>query len=331
MRDARFGIQDSGFRFVGRQPCATSGLRTSLGGYTNHQQMKQRTLSVLILALLAAIAPTAEHRIQRGDVSLFYETEGKGDPVILLAGGPGVSPYSVKPVMDYVSSKHMAVLIHQRGTGKTVLPSTGKDHLSLQIFIDDIDAVRKDLRVDKITLVGHSWGGMLAMAYAGAHPDRVSHIILMGSGGPNLSFAPIFGDNINMHLLPEDRELQKRADADANGDAELAAYNRLMAIIPGYFYSRDNAIEFSKSFKPTDYTTKLMTLLSGFDITSSVPKYKGPVDILQGRQDPIDANTVALNLKYLPQAKVHWIERAGHFPWLEQPADFQKTISEILK
>ena len=295
--------------------------------------MNLKTLSISLIAALATLAQAdtiVEHRLQRGDVSLFYETEGKGDPVVLLSGGPGVTPNSVKPVEDFVATKHMAVLIHQRGTGKTPLPSTDKAHVSLSIFVDDIDAVRQDLHADKITLIGHSWGGMLAMAYAGEHPDRVSHLILLDSGGPNLSFASVFTDNINMHLLPEDKEMQNKADSDAHGDAELAAYNHLLAIVPGYFYSRDAALDFRKSLKPTDYTTKLRGLLMGFDITSSVVKYKGPVDVIQGRQDPIDANTVALNQKYLPQAKVYWIERAGHFPFIEEPADFQQTINKVL-
>jgi len=287
-------------------------------------------LSLAFVSALSFGDAVIEHHVQRGDVSLVYETEGKGDPVVFLAGGPGVTPYSVKPAQDFVSLKHMAVLIHQRGTGKTALPKADSAHINLAAFIDDVDAVRKDLHAEKITLVGHSWGGMLAMAYTGAHPDKVSHLILMDSGGADLSFAAIFSDNINMRLTDEDLALQKQSNEEASKKNPLSALHYLQSILPAYFYRRENAMAFEKTMKVDDYNPALRPLLMGYDVTKSIVNYHGPVDIIQGRQDPIDANTVQLNLKYLPQGHVHWIERAGHIPWLEEPADFQQTISLVL-
>lgn len=286
--------------------------------------------TVWLLASVAVADTAVEHRVQRGDVALVYESQGKGDPVILLAGGPGVTPYSVKPVQDLVALNHQAVLVHQRGTGKTALPSTSRAHLSLPIFIEDIDAVRRDLHADKVTLIGHSWGGMLAMAYAAAHPDRVSHLVLMDSGGVNLSFTGVFTDNIMMRLQPEDFVMQKRSNDEAKSDPRMSAFHYLLSILPGYFYRRETAIAFEKTLKPDDYNPALRPLLARYDVTKTIGKYRGPVDIIQGRQDPIDASTVSLNVKYLPQAKVHWIERAGHIPWLEEPADFEATIKSVL-
>ena len=285
--------------------------------------------ALFVLSAISAADTVVEHHLQRGDVSLVYETEGKGDPVILLAGGPGVTPYSVKPVQDYLSKDYLAVLVHQRGTGKTALPANDSAHINLQAFIDDVDAVRQDLHADKVTVIGHSWGGMLAMAYTGAHPDHVSHLILMDSGGVNLSFARVFQDNINMHLLPEDKAILKEPDKDSNGKS-LASFHYLLSILPGYFYNRQNALDFEKTLKPDDFNPQLQRLLIGFDVTKSIVNYHGPVDIIQGRQDPVDPSTVALNEKYLPQAKVHWIERAGHIPWLEEPGDFQSALKESL-
>ena len=281
----------------------------------------------LLLSSLCLGQAEVEHHVQRGDTSLVYETEGRGDPIFLLAGGPGVTPYSVKPVQDFLSLNHLAVLIHQRGTGKTQLPATDKAHLSVPVFVDDIDAVRQDLHVDKFTLIGHSWGGMLAMAYTGAHPDHVSHLILMDSGGANMTFAPVFQDNILMHLLPEDVALQKKIPEDARKDPQLGSFDYLLSIMPGYFYKRQNALDFEKTLKPGDLNPKLQALLFGFDVTKTIVKYHGPVDIIQGRQDPVDSSTIQLNMKYLPQAKVHWIERAGHIPWLEEPAAFQQAMT----
>jgi proline iminopeptidase len=293
--------------------------------------------NLLIPLLLAAATVTAHadtavaHTVQRGDVSLVYETEGKGDVVILLAGGPGVTPYSVKYVFDKVSKDHEAVLLHQRGTGKTKLPAPDSAHMTVPIYIDDIDAVRQELHADKITLIGHSWGGMLSMAYAAAHPDRVSHLILMDSGGVDISFAGVFQDNINMHLQPEDIALRKKAFSETAAHDPLGSYHYIESILPGYFYKRENALAFMKDMKPDDYNAKLQPLLMGYDVKSTIVNYHGPVDIIQGRQDPIDASTIALNLKYLPQAKVHWVERAGHIPWLENQSQFDACLDSAFQ
>jgi proline iminopeptidase len=295
--------------------------------------LRQKLFSLaifLVIAGNAAAETAAVHHIQRGDISLVYETEGKGDPILLLAGGPGVTPYSVKPVQDLLSKDHLAVLVHQRGTGKTALPKPDDAHISLKIFIDDVDAVRQDLHAEKITLIGHSWGGMLAMAYAGAHPENVSRLILMDSGGPNLSFAAVFTDNIQMHLLPEDLALGKQASDEGKKKNPLSSFHYLQSILPGYFYKRENAVAFMKTMKPDDYNAALRPLLIGYDVTKSVVNYRGPVSIIQGRQDPIDPSTVQLNMKYLPQAKVFWVERAGHIPWLEQDSAFQRAMSSAL-
>lgn len=293
-----------------------------------------RYSSIAALLLFVSSTPQTrlqEHRLQRGDVSLVYETEGKGDPVILLAGGPGVTPYSVEHPFHEVAKDHLAVLIHQRGTGKTALDRYDQRHVSIPLFVEDIDKVREELHAEKITLIGHSWGGMLSMAYAAAHPDRVSRLILMDSGGANLSFAQVFSDNITMRLLPEDLQDRDKANAERRTDPEMASYHYLQSILPGYFFKREAALEFRKELKPQDYNARIAPFLMGsYNVADSVSAYHGPVAIIQGRQDPIDASTVLLNKNFLPQAKVHWIERAGHIPWLEREEAFDRTLQEAL-
>src|SRR5436309_3129475 len=85
----------------------------------NHMNKLGSTVGLFLFACASFGETVVEHYIQRGDVTLVYETEGKGDPVIVLAGGPGVTPSSVQPVVDEVAKHYLAVLVHQRGTGKT--------------------------------------------------------------------------------------------------------------------------------------------------------------------------------------------------------------------
>ena len=85
--------------------------------------------------------------------------------------------------------------------------------VNLDTYVSDVEALRAHLQIDKWVVLGHSWGGMLAMAYAARHPDRVRALVLVASGGPTLRFMDYFFDNQVVRLtLEERRALQSRSD-----------------------------------------------------------------------------------------------------------------------
>lgn len=100
--------------------------------------------------------------------------------------------------------RHKAILLEQRGTGRS--RPAKLDEMTLDVVVHDLEALREHLKQPRLFLVGHSWGGMLAMAYAAMFPDRVERLILIDSGGPTLEFVTRFDDNIRSRLRPEDAE-----------------------------------------------------------------------------------------------------------------------------
>ena len=81
--------------------------------------------------------------------------------------------------------------------------------MTLRIAITDLEALRLHLQQERLFLVGHSWGGMLAIAYAAEHPDRVDRLVLIDSGGATLQSTTWFEDNIRARLRPEDVEAER--------------------------------------------------------------------------------------------------------------------------
>src|SRR5947209_10706483 len=141
----------------------------------------------VLVALLAAAAPAAELRTADG-VTLHYDTFGNGDPVLVLSGGPGFAAAYMLPVARHIGQAHRAVLLDQRGTGQSHVDAYDAKTINLAAFVADIEALREQLGAETLAIVGHSWGGMLAMSYAAAHPGRVGTLILVDSGGPNPDF-----------------------------------------------------------------------------------------------------------------------------------------------
>lgn len=110
---------------------------------------------------------------------LYYRAIGQGHPIILLHGGPDFDHNYFLPDMDRLSDAFRLIYYDQRGRGK----SSGQvQDASLQSDLQDLEGLREYLRLESMTVLGHSWGGLLAMEYAIRYPHRVSYLILMNTG-----------------------------------------------------------------------------------------------------------------------------------------------------
>ena len=106
-----------------------------------------------------------------------YQDGGVGDAILLLHGGPGVPDY-LGDVAAMLSSTHRVIRFDQRGTGQSLCRS---GTYALQDYVDDVEAIRAALGLDRVSLFGHSWGGTVAQLYASAHPGRLSRLCLCNS------------------------------------------------------------------------------------------------------------------------------------------------------
>src|SRR5579864_8956901 len=170
-------------------------------------------------------------------VDLAYETFGaKGTalPIIAVNGGPGLShAYMMQnDLWQRIGKNRFVVLYDQRGTGGSKRMQNGAAQ-TMDAQVADLDAVRQTLGLTKFALLGDSYGGLVAMAYAAAHPDHVAKLILSDSPGP--SWQSI------VHLLPDvfpDIEEENKQEAQKLGaETEVAARAGLRNHFRMIFYS----------------------------------------------------------------------------------------------
>lgn len=272
-------------------------------------------------------------------LTVFYETEGSGEPVYLLAGGPGLTPYYMKAVSAELSKNHQTVLIHQRGTGLTKVP-VNEQTIGMNQFMDDIKAVKEKLNHQKIILMGHSWGGMLAMNYAALHPDEIDKLILVSSGSPDLSFYNFFVDNIRARLSEDDQYssqvlLNLSQMAGSENESNHIFFEFQILVTKGYFYDKSKAQEMG-TMSAEDFNLPAFNLMIGFmhkagwDLKQDLGKPSINTLIIHGRQDPVGIETATLINQTIPNSKLSLIEKCGHFPWIEQPDIFFKTVNEFV-
>jgi len=286
---------------------------------------------IVLLIITNSLFAQREYYITSSDsTKLFVREFGTGEPIILLAGGPGLNAVYMKPVWENLASKYRCIVLDQRGTGKSKIAKADSIILSLNNYVADIETLRKTLNIDRIILIGHSWGGKLSMEYAGLYPQHVQKLILLDPGGLKEEFFIRFRDNLMMRLRDED--FKEIAQLDS------LKKSRLKGLWPGYFYDRKRAMatknttdfeELIGDYPAIPYYLHPSVVASENGRIERLKNFKNTVYIIQGRQDPTGESTAFEIKEVLPQAKIYFIEKCGHMPWLENSEQVQYFFSML--
>src|SRR5947207_7372602 len=149
-----------------------------------------------LLAAASTQQNSADSKLTRDGIDLFYTIVGtSGDYVLVLSGGPGEDIRSMQGIADELAKKYRCIMWEQRGTGRSKLPRYDSSTINLNAYIEDIEALRKQLHAEEFVVVGNSWGMILGLAYAGTHPDAVRAVVTIGSGPITFEYLGVFSDN----------------------------------------------------------------------------------------------------------------------------------------
>ncbi|RJF90298.1 alpha/beta fold hydrolase [Sphingomonas cavernae] len=178
--------------------------------------------------------PEAKEAGAKSDLHFVEIGKAGGTPLVALNGGPGFDHryLAAAPVWGELAKGRQIIFYDQRGTGDS--PAATADALTVDRMVADLEALRRRLKAERIDLLGHSWGGILSMAYATRHPDRVAHLILVGSGDARLATTEYLFDKLYpdiMATIPPDP-----SPAGQTGCIETDAYDRM-----SYYDQRNRA------------------------------------------------------------------------------------------
>jgi proline iminopeptidase len=294
-------------------------------------------LLLFSIALPLAAGQLPETKVARDGFDLYYRLAGAGRPVVILSGGPGFDCDYVTPVANELAKYSRTILVELRGTGRSRPQLLSRDTINVKSYMEDLEALRAHLKLERWTVLGHSAGGVLALHYAAAHPQRVDSLVLVGSGPVAAEFLDAFLDNVMMRLAPDAR---KQLTALAQPDGNLTPEERFAAgmklMLPGYFFDPAQAPAFAANVRPDSVHMDANQLLSmelmqpGADLRPRLKSFSRPVLIVNGRQDPIDARMAYETQLALKGSTLKFINRCGHFPWIEQPQQFYDIVREFL-
>jgi proline iminopeptidase len=271
---------------------------------------------------------------------LFYQRFGKGDPIIVVHGGPGLDQGYLLPQMLEFAKDHEVIFYDQRGSGRSLESSIDPKYISSDQFTKDLETLRLKLGLKKVAIIGHSWGGFLSMSYAIKYPANVSSLILVGSAPANYKGQKAFADEFNKrtHSIKHkiDPLFNDKTLSALNMEQINEAYRDLFSV---YFKNPSNAkkltLDMSKEsaiggFNVLSLMLKTTYFTPDSDLVPALSKLNVPTLIIHGNQDIIPVGTAQTISKATPGSKVVYLSDCGHFPYIEKPNEFFSSIRSFL-
>ena len=268
---------------------------------------------------------------------IHYKVLGKGSPLLIINGGPGMNCNGFEKLAEQLSENNLTILYDQRGTGQSVLKIMDTTTVTIQLMIDDIEQLRKHLKIDKWSILGHSFGGMLASQYATQYPQHIEKLVLSSSGGIDLSLLTYVGKAINSKLNPIQLDsvnywTQKIEAGDTSHTARL---NRGRNLAPAYVLNKKYLPIIAERLTQGNGTINQLIWQDfqkiEFNCAEKLKTFNRPVLIIQGKEDIISAETAEREHAVFSNSKVVLMDHCIHYGWLDNPEVYFKEISQFLR
>jgi proline iminopeptidase len=340
--------------------------------------MKSKNLSVIMLAaLIAALAaplgaqtapakkspaPTrmagpqpATYSAQEGFVDahgvlIYYWTIGRGAPLMIVHGGPGATHDYFLPYLLPLARHNKLVFIDERGSGKSEQLADPKLY-TVENMVEDVEAVRQALGLGKISLLGHSYGGVLAQAYALKYQQNLSHLILSSTFSSTAAMNKVF-DDIKAKMPAELRERINKMESEGlfghGPDYRKGRYTdeyMVAAWGEGYFpYLYQNRPD--ANYDPVaggvtswDLYKEMWGVhgeyiidgnLKSVEYTDRLPTIKVPTLILVGDNDECAPSLSETMHAKIAGSKLVIFPKSGHMNFVDQPNLYISTVDGFL-
>lgn len=258
------------------------------------------------------------------DTEIYFDVDGaglvpRGDRMVekpvafLVHGGPGADHSSYKPSFFSLSSRMQLVYFDHRGQGRSARGP--RESYTLDNNVEDMEALRAHLGLEQIIVIGGSYGGMVAQAYASRYPQRVSQLIIYATV-PDGRFLPRAQTILKERGTAEQIAIAQHLwDGTFRDQAHLQEYFRLLAPMYSRSYQADKAnVGVHRAILSVDAINEAFSgFLRTFDLKPELNKIIAPTLVIAGRHDWICQPQFSVEIADLiPNADLRIFERSGH-------------------
>ena len=273
---------------------------------------------------------TREFAVTVAGGTIIAWQQGEGPHVLVLHGGPGMSDYTESLAAE-LEDGYTVTRYQQRGVG----PSTTEGPFNVETHMADAIAVMDSAGIDKAYLVGHSWGGHLALHLAVAHQDRFLGLLpidplgAIGDGGVE-EMGEIMAERVGPEQAARAEECDARAMSPEGSPED--ALEGMTIMWPGYFASPEKAVPmppFRVSLPSNDATFE--SIFEHFQ-AETLARGLGEVQLravfVLGADSPLQPRHNIATAALLPNA-TYRLENTGHVVWMERPGAVRRALDSI--
>ncbi len=268
------------------------------------------------------------------DVSLFVEVRGQGYPLVVMHGGPSADHYTMLPFRQ-CADQFTVILYDHRCNGRSA--GAPVSSMTWENLTSDAEALRQELGFERWAVLGHSFGGHVALEYALRYPGSVSHLVLINTGGDASWEQQRAADLLERRgYSPRKAELVRRW---FNGELTPREYFPMFMRIGdvyhihlGLWLARDLIHGAWRSkIRPEALIFAGRDLLRGWTVMDRLGEIRVPTLVMAGRDDGVFPPDCQRELAAgIPHARLQLIDHAGHTPHAEQTSEVMAAIRHFI-
>jgi proline iminopeptidase len=299
-------------------------------------------LNILFLFLITGCKMEKMKHMEDGfadvnGIELYYKIFGRGAPVVILHGGPGFDHNSIIQLKE-LADDYRVIFYDQRASGNS---SGDADSTSITVdnFVEDLEGLRRYLKLDKINIVGFSWGATLAMCYAIKYHENIKSLVIVSTGGASKDYFNDYFNTLKSRTTTEDREamLEMEQSGSFRNNEEGAVQEYWRLILKPFFKDSSMVEKFDLTFGKNTAKNQaaigklLMDDMGDYDMHKDLEVIDCPTLILHGTYDAFPCETAYRVHKHIPSSRLVILEDAGHFMFIDAHDRFIPLIRRFLK
>jgi len=307
-------------------------------------------LGIAAAALLTQSAAAQKAKVSRVNVgkgTLYARDIGRGEPLIVLHGGPDFDHNYLLPDFDKLSDAFHLYYYDQRGRGLSAYPFEPAD-VTIESDVEDVWRVMRSFHLSTGIIVGHSWGTLIALEFALRHPERVQKLVLMNPAPVNGKQRAVLVDAYRKLLGPDDLERQRAIVAGAaykegNPDTVAARYRihfghsfsrpadfeRLMAAMKQAFIDQ-GPLGILEARAVEDRLVAETWGDSTYDLLPRLRTLDVPTLVIGADKDFIPVEIARQIAEAIPKARLVTLRDCGHFSYMECYADVRAALLDFV-